>query len=128
MARKVKSELRVLAKNGRVMKIEKWIFTMKTPRCIYYIERKLKKGVMEYHCKTDSDDLWNLDLGSTLSCFDAEFVAKIRQAFVLKYPTKQSLSEIFNEADEYEVVFNETFPVANKFAARLEELSLKMKQ
>lgn len=126
MARKVKSELRVFVKDGRVKKIEKWIFTLKSPRCIYYIERKLKKGVMEYHCKTDSDDLWELSLESTLRCFDGKFTAKIRHAFALKNPTKQSVSEIFNERDEYEVVFNDSFPTTDKFKSRLLELSAKI--
>lgn len=126
MTRKVKSELRVSARNDQVYKIEKWIFTLKSPRCIYYIERKLEKGVMEYHCKTDSDDLWELSLESTLRCFDVEFTAKIRHAFALKNPTKQSVAEIFNERDEYEVVFNDSFPTTDKFKSRLLELSAKM--
>lgn len=122
-----KSELRVFARDGQVYKIEKRIFTIKPPRCVYLVECRVKKGVAEYHCKSDGADLWDLKLDAVLNCFSAEFTMKIHRAFALKNPTKQSVAEIFNERDEYEVVFNDSFPTTDKFKSRLQELATVMK-
>lgn len=127
MARKVKSELRVFAKNGKVFKIEKRLLTLKTPQCIFMIEKRMRKNLAEYHCKSDGANLWDLNLDAVLNCFSAKFTAKICRTFALKNPTKQSVAEIFNERNEYEVVFNDVFPVNNKFKSRLQELAAAMK-
>ncbi|MFH0779748.1 MAG: hypothetical protein V1928_02710 [Parcubacteria group bacterium] len=123
MTRKVKSEFRVFAKDGRVVKIEKWIFTIKPQKCVYLVERRVKKGVAEYHCKSDGADLWDANLESLLKCFTPRFTGKISKAFSRKNTTKQSLAEIFGR----NVVFNEIFSADDKFKSRLRELAKAMK-